>query len=151
MPYTPFCLSNLTTVLFLCLKKKKPLKVIKLLSPGHFPDSCPFPGVRHHPVRFCVIVSDVWVLIKVAPGGSELAPISVVHRNSGSGECGMGHVILFYLLSIIFDGLYSSNKISRSSTRLHDIHTLLPLLPMHKTHKNTACYCRDWNWGSLRS
>ena len=59
-----------------------------------------------------MIVPQAQTLINIISGRPKLAPVSVLALKFQLRWVQNGHVILFYLFSIIFDGLYSSNKIS---------------------------------------
>lgn len=95
MPCRHFCSSNLTTVLSLCLKTST--------KSHHAPFASAFYGLpfRDHPAS---------TLIKIPSGRSKLAPISVSALKFQLRWVQREPVILFYLLSIIFDGLYNSHN-----------------------------------------
>ena len=95
MPCRHFGLSNLTTVLSLCLKTST--------KSHHTPFASAFYGLPFcdHPAS---------TLIKIPSGRSKLAPISASALKFPLGRVQNEPAILFYLLSIIFDGLYSSHN-----------------------------------------
>ena len=95
MPCRHFGLSHLTTVLSLCLKTST--------KSHHTPFASAFYGLPFcdHPAS---------TLIKIPSGRSKLAPISASALKFQLGRVQNEPAILFYLLSIIFDGLYSSHN-----------------------------------------
>lgn len=85
-----------------------------------------------------MIVPQVRTLIKIPSGGAKLAPISVSALKLQLGQVQNEPVILCYLLSIIFDGLYRGHKITVRLARESVTFSLLPHPPMQTTHKNRA-------------
>lgn len=112
MPCRHFCSSDLTTVPRLYLQTSA--------GSHHAPSAsvrCVWSPLRRCepsrlPEMFSMTIPQAPILIKITSGESKLAPISVPVLKFQLGWVKNRHVILFYLLSIIFDGLYSSNKIT---------------------------------------
>lgn len=107
---TYFCLSNLTMILSLCLKTPTKSHHVPCASVFYVLPS--LTRMSQRPSVLPMTVPHVQTLIKRTSGRSKVAPISVPALKFQLGWVQNGHVILFYLLSIIFDGLDSGNKIT---------------------------------------
>lgn len=124
MPCRYFCLSNLTTVLSLCLKTST--------RSHHAPFASAFYGLPS------MIVPQVRTLIKIPSGRAKLAPISVSALKFQLGQVQNEPVILCYLLSIIFDGLYRGHKITVRLARDSVTFTVCCHIPPCRQHIKTG-------------